>query len=147
MQRDAGLAEVCALLADGLEAGMPASAALAEAARLRINAVLRGRVHDWADRVHAGQTLAAGAAGARLPKLISSMLANGSAGPDGARNVFQFLARYYGSRFSRAAMLVEAAIMPVTVFFFAIIVACVALSLFLPMISMIEALLQPWGVS
>jgi hypothetical protein len=33
------------------------------------------------------------------------------------------------------------------VFFFAIIVACVALSLFLPMISMIEALLLPWGVS
>jgi type II secretory pathway component PulF len=145
MQRDEGLAEVCALMADGLSAGMPAGAALAEASRLRINAVLRCRVQDWSARVDTGEAVASSAAAAGLPKLVSSML-NTASGPDGARNVFQFLARYYRSRFSRAAMLVEASIVPVTVFVFAIIVACVALSLFLPMVSLIDVMIEPWGV-
>ncbi|MDQ3440398.1 MAG: type II secretion system F family protein [Planctomycetota bacterium] len=145
MQRDEGLAEVCALMADALSAGMPAGRTLVAASRLRINAVLRGRAHDWAAHVDAGETLAAGAASAGLPKLVSSMLST-ARGAAGAQGVFQFLARYYRSRFSRAALLVEAAVVPVTVLFFAAIVACVALSLFLPMVSLIENLVTPWGV-
>ena len=145
MQRDEGLAEVCALMADGLSAGMPAGRTLAAASRLRINAVLRRRVHDWAARVEAGETPAAGAASAGLPKLVSSMLST-ARGPDGGHAVFQFLARHYRSRFSRAALLVEAAVVPLTVLFFAAIVACVALSLFLPMVSLIDSLVMPWGV-
>lgn len=145
MQRDEGLAEICALMADGLGAGMPAGRALAEASRLRVNVVLRRRVEDWSARVAAGETLAAAAASAQMPRLLSSMLIPAT-GPDGARGVFQFLARYYRSRFSRAAMLVEAAVVPVTVFIFGLIVACVALSLFLPMVSLIETLVMPWGV-
>lgn len=145
MQRDEGLAEVCAVMADGLDAGMPAGSTLAEASRLQVNAVLRGRVEDWSARVEAGAALAVGAASAGLPRLVSSMLAT-AGGRDGARNVFRFLARYYRSRFSRAAMLIEAAMVPLMVFIFAIIVACVALSLFLPLVALIESLLVPWGV-
>ncbi len=47
MQRDEGLADVCALMSDAFTAGMPAERALAEASRLRINTVLRGRVGQW----------------------------------------------------------------------------------------------------
>ena len=142
MQRDEGLGQVCALMADGLSAGMPAGRTLATATHLRINTVLRRRVRDWAAYVETGETLAAGAASAGLPRLITSMLSTGR-GADGARGVFQFLARYYRSRFSRAALLVEAAVVPATVLFFAAIVACVALSLFLPMVSMIDSLVLP----
>jgi type IV pilus assembly protein PilC len=145
MHRDEGLAQVCALMADALAAGMPASRALAEASWLRINAVLRARIRDWAARINAGDALAEGAASAGLPKLVSSMLGT-ARGADGARDVFQFLARYYRSRFSRAALLLEAAVAPVTVLIFAVIVACVALSLFLPMMSLIDTLTVHWGV-
>ena len=145
MQRDEGLADVCALMADGLSAGMPAGRTLAAASRLRINAVLRRRVHNWAARVEAGETLAAGAASAGLPTLVSSVL-NTARGPEGGHAAFKFLARYYRSRFSRAALLVEAAVVPLTVLVFAAIVACVALSLFLPMVSLIDSLVMPWGV-
>ena len=144
MQRDEGLAAVCAILADAFSAGMPAERALAAASRLRINAVLRRRVHGWAERVEAGEALAAAAASAGMPRLVSSML-GAARGADGARGVCQFLARYYGSRFSRAAVLVDAALVPATVLLFAAIVACVALSLFLPMVSMIDSLAMPRG--
>ena len=139
MQRDQGLAAVSALMADACDAGMPAGKALAEASRLRVNRVLRDRIWDWASRVHAGEALGAAAAAARMPPLLSSML-NTAHGPDATRDVFQFLARYYRSRFSRGALLVEAALVPVTVLIFAVAVTCIALSLFLPLIELTEHL-------
>ena len=73
--RDRGLADVCGLLADATEAGTPAELALAEAARLRVNRVLGGRVLDWSERVEDGTPLAEAAREAGLPSLLVGMLA------------------------------------------------------------------------
>jgi type II secretory pathway component PulF len=67
------------------------------------------------------------------------MLATTSArGAADAPATFEFLARYYDGRFSRAAALIEAAMVPAMVFVFAFLVGSVVLGLFLPLIDLIN---------
>ena len=78
---------------------------------------------------------AAHAAG--LPKLIAGLTTTA----DG----FGFLSRYYAAKFSRLMMLFRAATIPAMVFFFGLIVAIVALALFLPMIAIIGSVQGPFS--
>jgi len=61
----------------------------------------------------------------------------------GAVDVFAFLARYYRSRFSRAAELIRAMMGPAITLFFGLIVAIVIISIFLPLISLIQNISAP----
>ena len=77
-----------------------------------------------------------------MPDLLVGMLEPASARPAGGRSgtdvreAFDFLARYYDGRFSRASMLLEASAVPAMVVFFAVFVGSAALGLFLPMIEL-----------
>jgi hypothetical protein len=55
-----------------------------------------------------------------------------------AAGTFEFLARYYDGRFSRAAALLEGAVVPAMVFFFAFFVASAALGMFLPLVDLMN---------
>jgi type II secretory pathway component PulF len=137
--RDRGLADVCHVLADAAAAGRPMHAALRDAALLGVNVVLRRRLRRWAEGVEQGAPLAEAARDAGMPRLACGMLATTSArGAADAPATFEFLARYYDGRFSRAAALIEAAMVPAMVFVFAFLVGSVVLGLFLPLIDLIN---------
>jgi type IV pilus assembly protein PilC len=137
--RNRGLADVCHVLADAAAAGRPMHAALRDAALLGVNVVLRRRLRRWAEGVEQGAPLAEAARDAGMPRLACGMLATTSArGAADAPATFEFLARYYDGRFSRAAALIEAAMVPAMVFVFAFLVGSVVLGLFLPLIDLIN---------
>jgi hypothetical protein len=78
---------------------------------------------------------------AAMPQLVVAMVASVRGGSgDTADDVFRFLARYYHTRYSRTAALASGAAVPVVVFFFGFIVAVVALSLFMPIVSLIQGM-------
>jgi type IV pilus assembly protein PilC len=138
LQRDRGLADVLEFLADAMDAGAPADRALAEAAELRTNMVLKLRIRRWAQLVASGQDLQSAAREAGMPTIVHGMLAMHGTGED-AKNVFRFLARYYRSRFSRMSAFLQAATVPAMVMLFGLLVGTVAFSLFMPMISLINS--------
>ena len=137
--RDRGLADAFALIAGALDNGMQIERAFAEASNLEINVALRERFERWAQGLAGGASLADAARAAPMPSIVAGILVS-ARGPAAAAEVFRFLARYYHTRYSRAAALVQGAIVPIVVFFFAAIVACVALSLFMPITSLIDHL-------
>ncbi|MEO6436394.1 MAG: type II secretion system F family protein [Tepidisphaeraceae bacterium] len=138
IERDRGLADAFDLLADAFAVGMPANAALIEASGLGVNVVLRNRLKRWAEATASGQSLGDGARAAVMPPLVVGMLANVSI-TAAAADVFGFLARYYRTRFSRTAALLNGAAVPLVTCFFALLVAAVALAMFMPLIALIQS--------
>lgn len=136
--RGRGLTDVCNVLADALEAGNTPAQALADSADLKLNAVLRRRVRRWGERVRAGVPFADAARAARMPGLLVGML-GGASGNDVPR-VLQFLARYYESRFSRAAELLRGAIIPTVAIGFGSVVLAMAYAVIVPLIDLADML-------
>ena len=144
--RNRGLADVFVVMSDATAAGRPIHAALSDAARLGINVVLRGRLERWAEGVEKGMPLGEAAREAGMPRLVCGMLATTSArGAADAADVFAFLARYYDSRFSRAAALVEGATIPAMVLVFAFFVGTATVGLFLPLVNLMDRVGQLSG--
>jgi type II secretory pathway component PulF len=141
--RDRGLADALDLVADATRGGASAQAAVGEAAKLRVNDVLQGRLELWAELLEAGESLHAGAKRSRMPGLVVEML-SAVRGPE-TPDVLAFLARYYAGRFSRGAALLSAAAMPVLVLIFATLVAWVALAMITPMTVLINNLSSGGG--
>jgi type II secretory pathway component PulF len=54
--------------------------------------------------------------------------------------VLRFLSRYYESRFSRTAVLVQNALMPAAAIGFGVVVAILAWGMFAPMVRLVERL-------
>jgi type II secretory pathway component PulF len=143
--RDRGLADACELLADALAAGSPADRALNEAASLRTNVVLRGRLEEWADLVASGVPLADAARSAGMPALLVGMLATARASDDAA-DVFAFLGRYYRARFSRTATLLEAAVVPAVSIGFGLVVGLICMGLFVPLVRLADQVMLFTGL-
>jgi len=135
--RNRDLADVCRVVADALGAALPLDAALRQAAELPIGGSMRWRMFRWASGIERGMPAADAARRARMPALIAGLTATGEITQ--ARETFVFLARYYGTRFRRLQELARGAAVPAMVFFFATIVATVALGLFMPIITLITA--------
>jgi type IV pilus assembly protein PilC len=134
-----GWADVCQLMGDALEVGRPASEALDEAAGLRLVPPVKRRVIDWSAEVTGGRSLQEAAREARLPALITGMLEPAGGSVDAA-GVFNFLARYYRTRFSRTLLLIQGAVMPATVLIMAVIVGAIALAMFTPLVALINTI-------
>jgi type II secretory pathway component PulF len=132
------------VMADSLEAGLPLDAALREAGDLSIAPSVSRRLNRWAAGAEQGQSPPDAARAAGLPPLITGMITTGLAATNMAE-VFRFLGRYYANKFSRLAILLGGAAVPATALFFGTIVAFVALSLFTPMIALINSISGPAG--
>jgi type II secretory pathway component PulF len=144
LQRDRGLADALDLIHEAIRGGHSIEHAVEQASSLRVNEVLRRRLALWAAELRAGISLQQSTASAGLPRLIMEMLAPVRGGEQAA-DVLGFLSRYYEARFSRTRLLLRAASIPVTVLFFAIIVAWVALALMTPLIALMNHIAQ--GIS
>jgi type IV pilus assembly protein PilC len=140
LERDKGLADAFDVIADALAVGTPLNRAVAEASALKVNAVLSRKLHSWwQQELDAGVSPADAARNAGLPPFVAGMLAQ-IATTASAEEVFRFLSRYYRSRFSRTAIALRAAGVPLMVLGFGVVVALVALAIFMPMTTMIQTL-------
>ena len=138
LERDRGLADLFDFLAEAVGAQAPMDKALAEASSLKVNIVLKEKVARWGQQVAQGMPMHEAARDCGMPEIVWGMLGTAHHRDDAA-NVLWFLSRYYGSRFSRAASLVHGATVPVIVLCFGVIVGVVALSMFVPMITLLSA--------
>ena len=136
-----GMADLCYLLAGATETGQPIDRILMESAEACGNSVLSRRVLRWSSELNRGVPIADAARKAGMPKLLVGML-NTARGAQGVRGVFVFLAQYYDNRQSVAAAFLEAAAVPLMVGITAFFVAWIALSMFMPMITLINNLPQ-----
>lgn len=143
LARDRGLADICQALADAISLGRPFDQALAEASLLDVNRVLRAQVQRWAGAAAGGLSPADSARAVGMPRLVVGLLATARGASDTVE-VCRFLSRYYASRFSRAMALLYGAYVPGVVLLMGVIVALIALSLFLPIQGLIDALSPAW---
>lgn len=137
--RDRGLADVFDTLGDATKSQLPLDGALADAAHLDPNLVLARRLRRWRDGLQSGNSSADAARAAGMPKLAVGLLAV-TRGGDDAPAVFQFLGRYYRSRFSRTWVLLTGAFVPAIVLCMGAAVCAIALAMYLPMIRLIDML-------
>ncbi|HEY8668606.1 MAG TPA: type II secretion system F family protein [Tepidisphaeraceae bacterium] len=137
-ERDAGLADVFAVLAEALKAAMPLDVALEEVSSLDMNVVLRRRIRQWVRNLRDGMSMVDGARAAGMPRLVVGMLSTVRAEEDAAA-VFAFLSRYYASRFSRLRLLLRGAVIPAVVLLFGFLVGALALGLFLPIMNLVSS--------
>lgn len=135
--RNRCMADVCYVMADALDIGQPADLALWEAAQAASNVVLRKRIERWSENATAGMSLPDAARKANLPQLVVNLLATAH-GPDGAKNVFRFLGRYYDSRHSVAAAVLQGAAVPAVAGGFGILAASIALAMFMPLVELMN---------
>ncbi|MDB5301628.1 MAG: gspF [Phycisphaerales bacterium] len=145
ISRHRALADVCHVCADALDAGIGIENAVADAARVRTNAVLDWRLRRWHDRMIGGMPVDEAARAAGMPQLMAGMLATARSGED-TPEVFRFLARYYEARFSRSAVLLRGAVVPGIAIGFGALVAIVALGIFQPLVAIMENLCPGMGV-
>ncbi len=138
-KRSRDWADVCRVMADALEAGLPLDAALRQASELWIAPSVREKLSRWAAGAEQGQSPPDAARAADMPALITGMTTTGLAATN-MIDVFRFLSRYYAGKFSRLAILLRGAAIPAFVFFFGTIVALVALSMFAPLIALIGSI-------
>jgi type II secretory pathway component PulF len=123
------LADICHVIAGELKAGQPLNSAIRGASELAIGRPLRRKLGQWADGIERGMPAKDAAVEAGMPPLIAGLTTTAEG--------FAFLSRYYAGKFSRLKILLRAAAIPAMVFAFGIIVAIVALSLFLPLVALI----------
>ncbi len=145
LARDRGLAELCAFLADAIEAGRPLNESLLQAAGAQPNTVLARRIRAWARAVSSGRTIADTARSARMPSILVSMLAT-SANSENLVQTLQFLSRHFDLRVARTRAILQSVAVPVSVFIMGAAVALLALSLFQPLVALIDATMKkPFG--
>ena len=130
--RDRAMTDICAALADAVELGHPFDEALREVQQLDVNIVMQRKLDRWADAVRTGALPGDAAAVAGMPKFLVGMLGHGKVTSD-LGDVFRFVSRFYGSRFMRLRELLRGAYLPFVTILMGMVVATIALALFMPM--------------
>jgi type II secretory pathway component PulF len=136
------LGDVFQCAADAIESGRPIETSLLEAGQICGNTRVRSQVDDWVSAMSQGAAIPDAARHAGLPRLVSGMLSTAIQTPDLAQ-VLRFLGRYYSTRFSRAVALLEASMVPAIAISMGFLVCWVALSVFAPLISLIQTVSSP----
>jgi type II secretory pathway component PulF len=136
--RDRGMADACQTIGSALRSGRGLDRAIAQAAEVRMNVVLQKRLRRWGEDVASGLHAADAARQARLPELLAGMVGPGRGTSLPA--VMDFLAAYYGGRFSRLRELLRGASVPAIVFFFAIIVVTIICAMYVPVITLMNSI-------
>ena len=142
--RDRAMSDLCYGLGQATEAGMPLHLAVDHASRMTVNPVLASRIRRWGKNLVDGLDQQQGARRAGIPDLVGGMLATASNEQDTAQ-VFGFLARYYGNRGDKTAILMLAAIEPITVILMGVLVGFVVLGLFMPLVKLIWTMVNLSG--
>jgi type IV pilus assembly protein PilC len=141
--RDRGLADLCSIVGDGLRAGFSFNDALESALDLAINPALKKKVRRWLGLMQEGEGISDAARRVGLPALVVGMLGTAQLS-GGMVETFGFLGRYYETRFSRAVVLFESALPPLTSLACGALVCVIVVNMFLPLIQLIQAAGVPW---
>ena len=127
------------MLGSTTAAGLSLDSALTESMQLHVNPVTRRKLLRWRDAMESGAEIDEAAQQARLPELISGMLATVKHTNQLPRAI-GYLSRYYEDKFTRAAALTHGAVLPVFEIVMGAIVAGVALAVISPIFTLINAL-------
>ncbi len=131
-----GLSRVFYVLGDQAAAQEPLQIELASS--IPENQSLRRKIYAWADVVRAGVPLDVAARRVGLPPLVA-----GTIGPalltGSISNAFNFLARYYDQRYSRALILLRGAWIPGMALINGLVIGFVVVSLFIPVVALIQS--------
>jgi len=129
---DRNMADISVALADSVQLGYPLGESLERLKHLDLNSVLQRRISNWADALRAGMSPADAARAARMPKLLVGMMAPVRDTAD-LGEVFAFVGRFHTDRFLLRREAMRAAVIPVFTLIMGVIVALIALSIFVPM--------------
>lgn len=138
--RSRALGDLCGTAGEAVDAGLPLPQAAREAGRSCGNRVLARRAVAWAQQMEAGAAPADAARAARLPRLISGMLAPSGAAPDAARTL-RFCADHYAASYSRATELLRAAVIPLLVSAQALMVGLLAVWVVRSVVALLEGVM------
>ena len=144
MPRDRALAQVCFVLGEAARSGLRLDSAIDEAAHLKMPGIWRSRIATFGEGVRNGLEPGEAARAAQLPPIVSGMLGPAARGGDTA-GAFEFLARYFDQRFSRAAALVRGAMVPAAVLTLGFIVGLTVLAMIMPLVALIDGVIANSG--
>jgi type II secretory pathway component PulF len=142
LARARGLSDVCFAIEAGLRSGLPLHSAVREAGAVAMSGPLAQRVARWADELEAGREVSEAARRSGLPAMLVGIV---STSRGDLREGLRFLSAYYGSRFSRSVMLVQAAVLPVGTLVVGLVVAGVGMAVFEPLVQWMEAVSDAGG--
>ena len=147
LTRAKSMAELCNVLAQGTNAGIPLPQALERAHGLNINSEAKHQIRLWQQALAIGQSPADAAQTAGMPDLIVGLMTPAQSSP-GTTNAFDFLARYYRGQFSRLMITLQAAAEPAIVLVMGLFVAWLTIAMFSPLAKLIDSMTQPpwWNV-
>ncbi|QNN22386.1 hypothetical protein HED60_08900 [Planctomycetales bacterium ZRK34] len=131
--------DVMRMLGSATAAGLSLESALTESMQLHVNPVTRRKLLRWRDAMESGAEIDEAAQQARLPEMVSGMLATVKHTNQLPRAI-GYLSRYYEDKFTRAAALTHGAVLPVIEIVMGAIVAGVALAVISPIFTLINAL-------
>ncbi|MGN6507085.1 MAG: type II secretion system F family protein [Tepidisphaeraceae bacterium] len=131
------MAAVCDAMEQMLHHGVPLPDAIAWTALPMLNPVLRGRLLRWRQWILEGEATASAAQLSRLPRLFCDLLAGARSDMPGA---VAFAGRAFGSASERLAIVLRSLLPVMITAFFAGLVLFLALSMFEPMVALIDAL-------
>ena len=144
LPRDRALAQVFFVLAEAARSGLRLDSAIDEAAHLKMPNTWRTRIAAFGDGVRRGLEPGEAARAAKLPPIVSGMLGPAARGGDTA-GAFDFLARYFDGRFSRAAALVRGAMVPAAVLTLGLVVGLTVLAMIMPLVALIDTVIADSG--
>ncbi|MBC7782881.1 MAG: type II secretion system F family protein [Burkholderiales bacterium] len=143
LTRHATYADFAWIVGGAIATGHTVRDALSAADRVDVNSVFRQRLSKLQDGIHMGNDLAVAAAEARMPDLLVSLFKTPGA-VDLAR-ALRFAASAYAARRNRIVISLQAVLPVLMTLLFAAAVAFIAIALFQPLVSLIEAM-APKGV-
>jgi type II secretory pathway component PulF len=142
LARDRALADVCAYLGDALRAGLPLPLALGDAGQIQMNRHVQQKLAKWRDLSLAGIAPAPAARAAGFPSVLTGFMDAGVHNA-GLPEAFDFLSRYYRARHARLVAVLTDASEPLITLLIALLVGAVAYSLFQPIVTLINAVMEP----
>lgn len=143
--RDRALAQVCFVLGEATRSGLRLDSAIEETAHLKMPSVWRGRVAAFGENVRSGMEPGEAARAAKMPGIVCGMLGPAARTGDTA-GAFDFLARYFDQRFSRAAALLRGAMIPTAVLSLGLVVGLTVVAMIMPLVALIDGVIGSTGL-
>lgn len=141
LTRDRDLRDVMRVLGSATAAGLSLETALTETMQLRVNSMTRRKLLRWRDAIESGAAVDEAARQARLPRLVSGMIATVRK-TDQLPRAIEYLSRYYEDKFSRAAALAGGAVVPTIELVFGVLVGWIALAAISPLFALLDAVTE-----
>lgn len=140
--RDRMQADICWSLSASVRMGLPLATALEDLERSGLPKPIAKRIRIWHEGLLAGKSDVAAASDAGMPPLLCSVLRTGG---EQLPESLSLLGDFFDTRHARRDALLRGMILPVVTLIMAGFTLLIALSVFLPILMMIEQLNHTWS--